>query len=252
MIGIDVLPWQPAPASAGNRVLFAIGDSHAHTAHLEALHSWIRRRIQNEYDPRDVTVVWLGDYVDRGAEPYETLDLVNDGLGIPKVTEVRLMGNHEELMLQAINNHAESPEMFNLWMMNGGRETILGICGPHAPREGAALASALREGLGERLMLMLNRLSLVHREGNYLFVHGGVDPRVPLDRQDPETLIWIREPFLTGKGWRHDFVVVHGHTPAKPVIMPHRIGVDSGCYMTGRLTAVEIREDQARFIQARP
>lgn len=251
MIAVDVFSWHKAPTASPNRTLFAIGDVHGHAAHLEALHTYIRQRIKEAYDPRDVTVVWLGDYVDRGPDPYEALALVNAGIGVPGVKEVRLIGNHEEMMLQVIrgeDNHDD--EVTRMWMLNGGRDTITSICGPRSPDRGSALASALKEGLGQKLLGMLDRLTVAHREENYFFVHAGVDPRLSLSRQNEDQFLWMREPFLTGTDWRHDFVVVHGHTPATPIMLSHRIGADSGCYMTGRLTAVEIAGDQARFVQA--
>ena len=89
--------------------------------------------------------------------------------------------------------------------------------------------------------------TILEMAGGYLFVHAGVQPAQPLETQQAADLIWIREPFLTGVGWCHDFAVVHGHTPLGPDVHTHRIGIDSGCFRTGALSAVELADDRLRF-----
>src|SRR3546814_10834400 len=76
-------------------------------------------------------------------------------------------------------------------------------------------------------------------------------PDRALDAQTEQDLLWIREPFLSGENWQHPVTVVHGHTPEGPTALPHRIGVDSGVFMSGCLTAVELRGDRLRLISAR-
>jgi serine/threonine protein phosphatase 1 len=83
--------------------------------------------------------------------------------------------------------------------------------------------------------------------GGWTFVHGGVHPSLPLSRQDPEDWLWMRQPFLSGKSWKHPFRTVHGHTVRQPEILPHRIGLDAGCYRTGVLAAVEILPRQIQL-----
>ena len=84
------------------------------------------------------------------------------------------------------------------------------------------------------------------RAATYSSTPGSTRSR-PLEAQGLDELIWIREPFLTGRGWRHSFAVVHGHTPFGPEVLPHRVGTDSGCCHTGVLTAVELADDRLRF-----
>jgi serine/threonine protein phosphatase 1 len=87
--------------------------------------------------------------------------------------------------------------------------------------------------------------------GDYLFVHAGIMPGIPLDQQQTGNLRWIREPFL-GFGGDHGAVVVHGHTITDEVEdRPNRIGIDTGAYYSGRLTALALEGTGRRLIEAR-
>jgi serine/threonine protein phosphatase 1 len=91
-------------------------------------------------------------------------------------------------------------------------------------------------------------LKLSHREGNYLFVHAGVKPGVPIEAQNARDLMWIRDEFLNSDA-DHGCVVVHGHTIApRPVIKANRIGIDTGAFATGRLTCLRLEEDERVFL----
>ena len=92
--------------------------------------------------------------------------------------------------------------------------------------------------------------ALTHREGGYLFVHAGIRPGRKLQRQTPDDLLWIREPFLSSAEC-HPLVVVHGHTPsARPTILPNRIGIDTGAFMGGPLTCLVLEENKMHFLTA--
>jgi hypothetical protein len=97
-------------------------------------------------------------------------------------------------------------------------------------------------------MALLRRLRLTQPIGAYVCVHAGLDPATPLDGNGRRELLSLREPFLSGKGWRHPFAAVHGHTIRGPEVLPHRIAVASGTYRTGVLSAVQIEEDRLRFV----
>jgi serine/threonine protein phosphatase 1 len=144
------------------------------------------------------------------------------------------------------------PGTFELWLMNGGSSVLaqLGIFEPAEEADAeilADLSGRLRERLGPAIVDSLRSTSLSERIGDYLFVHAGVMPDLPLDEQGPDDLLWIREPFLEARHWPHPFTVVHGHTPLGPEVLPHRIGLDSGCFFTGVLSAVEIEDRRLRF-----
>ncbi len=250
-IRVETGDWQTAPKPlADDKVIFAIGDVHGHADHLSALHDYIRSRIATAYAPGDATVVWLGDYVDRGPQPRDTLDLVRKGLGGKKTTEIKLMGNHERFLLNVAEAERPSRAAVENWIWNGGEDTVRGLLSTTCAEDGAVLAANLRESLGKRRMAFLNSLDLQYRVDDYFFAHAGIDPARALDDQREADLIWIREPFLAGKAWPHDVVVVHGHTPGDPCVLPHRIGIDSGVFYSGILAAVEIAGERLRFFSA--
>ncbi len=254
MIDIYCENWQPAPGYLNEgEVLFAIGDVHGHADHLRALQDFICERIRQEYRKEKVSVVWLGDYIDRGPLPREALDLARSGLAsddetFKDVRQIRLKGNHEKFLLDFIDQDAPDERDLLLWRMNGGGSTISALLPGMEWRNPKALAQALRRSLGAGRLDFLNGLQLTYRAGSYICVHAGLNPARDLEHQAEEDLLWIREPFLNPTLWTFDLQVVHGHTPQIPSAHAHRIGVDSGVYMSGQLTAVELRGREMRFI----
>ena len=251
MIDIEIGDWEPLPkALRPGQAVFAIGDVHGHAAQLKALQDHIRARICESYTPEKVTVVWLGDYIDRGPAPLEVLDLVRRGLWLKGLCEVRLRGNHEQFLIDFLDAPLGSEGLLRSWLMNGGWDTISAMSPGVGPDKPLVLAVALREALGAQRLAFLRHLALLHREGDYVFAHAGINPQYGLEAQVPEDLIWIRDSFLNAKTWPHDVVVVHGHTPERPCVMAHRIGIDSGVFFTGQLTALELAGEGLRFITA--
>lgn len=251
-IVVDTGPWQTAPrALPSGQAVFAIGDVHAHAEHLWTLQERISAIIAREHGESAVSVVWLGDYIDRGWEPLQTLDLVATGLGRPGVSEIKLMGNHERYLIDAATGRDLSPSSLLHWWRYGGEETLTCLAPDARIEKPETVGAALFATLGKARIDFLETLPLLHRIGEYLFVHAGVNPDRRLDDQDEADLLWIREPFLSGWDWPHPVTVVHGHTPDGPVALPHRIGVDSGVFASGSLSAVELRGDALRFLSTR-
>ena len=251
-IVVDTGPWQRAPRRLpAGRAVFAIGDVHAHADHLWVLHERISAIIALEHGGDAVSVVWLGDYIDRGWEPLQTLDLVAAGLGQPGVAEVRLLGNHERFLLDAATGRNLTLPHLLHWWRYGGEETLTCLAPEAALEDPEAVGAALYESLGEARIAFLESLPLQHRIGDYVFAHAGLNPDRRLEDQDENDLLWIREPFLSGWDWPHPVTVVHGHTPEGPVALPHRIGVDSGVFASGSLSAVELRGGELRFLTTR-
>jgi serine/threonine protein phosphatase 1 len=156
-----------------------------------------------------------------------------------------LRGNHEQMMLDALT--ADDSSIFRRWLRMGGLETLASYgCDRKKPTPDRA-----RQLIDPDHVRFLAELPLMHIVGNYLFVHAGVEPGVPLLRQDESKLLTIRGRFLK-KPHGLPFTVVHGHTPTNgsPLLGPGRIGVDTGAYFTGILTAVVIepKQDGRRFI----
>jgi serine/threonine protein phosphatase 1 len=231
----------PATLPQGQRV-YAIGDVHGCLDRLAALHEQIAEDLVTR--PIDHSVlVHLGDYVDRGLDSAQVVDWLSAGAPVPVDRIVNLMGNHEDMMLQALPG--ADKEASSTWLANGGADSLLSweISRKVPPSEWAKLIPIEHQ-------TFLRELDICFRYGGYMFVHAGVRPGVPLDRQEKQDMLWIREPFLSWKH-SHDAVVVHGHTPRHdPVIRLNRIGIDTGAVMGGALTCVVLENDRLGFIQS--
>lgn len=244
----DAIECNGATVPAGTRV-YAVGDTHGCAEQLRSLHEDILR----DSDEADKTgtkakrrvIVYLGDYVDRGPDSRDLLDLLIEE-PLPDFESVHLMGNHDSFMLRFL----ESGEDFSLWLMNGGDATLTSYgVEADAGLDSDAMQTELRQLIPQEHQEFLAGLRLSHVEGDYFFCHAGVRPGVPLDKQSPHDLMWIREDFL-GSDIDYGKVVVHGHTPRpNPDIAPNRIGVDTGACYGGPLTAVVLEDDARRFLQ---
>jgi serine/threonine protein phosphatase 1 len=237
----------PATLPPGQRV-YAIGDVHGCLDRLTALHQAIGQDLA-ERPVADALLIHLGDYVDRGPDSAGVIALLSAGSPIPHMRTVNLMGNHEHMMLDALaSGQAAAAE---LWLGNGGANTLFswGVARQVKQTEWAGRMPPAQ-------LIFLRDLALTHREGPYLFVHAGVRPGVPLDRQARQDLLWIRDPFLTAKGdlgvepgGGVRLVVVHGHTPTRePVVRSNRIGIDTGAVMGGMLTCAVLEDDRLGFL----
>jgi serine/threonine protein phosphatase 1 len=238
-----MMEFFPAPAALpSGRRIYAIGDIHGCLDRLVSLHEQIAEDIAER--PADqVTLIHLGDYVDRGTDSAQVIDWLIDGPPVPADTVVNLMGNHEHMMLAALDGTDKDAPMH--WLANGGADSLMswGI------QRSAPPPSWVTHIPGPHLTF-LKDLAISHRIGPYLFVHAGVKPGVPLDLQSHHDMMWIRDPFLTSKV---DFgaVVVHGHTPKRaPIVMPNRIAIDTGAVLGGALTAVMLEDDRLAFLQS--
>lgn len=193
-------------------------------------------------------IVYLGDYVDRGMESRQVVDvLLNEKL--PGFEHKYLKGNHEEVLLRFLADEACGPG----WFTFGGDATLFsyGVRPPAMSGDRDELRRAQRqfaENLPPAHLDFFRDLALSHSEGDYHFVHAGIRPGVALDHQIAEDLLWIREEFLHSDA---DFgkVVVHGHSiTEKPEIRANRIGVDTGAFASGRLTCVVLEGTSRSFI----
>lgn len=234
----------PGALPPGMRV-YAVGDVHGCADRLAALHALIAEdaKARPLYGPSPrIALVHLGDYVDRGPDSAGVLELLLGPPPVPGAEVVNLIGNHEVMLLDAADPRAH-PGAMEFWLENGGAATLASYgTGPEDPDPFAAVP--------EEHLAFLRRCPLRWSAGEYLFVHAGVRPDVPLDQQDPFDLVWIREPFLSFDGELAQ-VVVHGHSPAAaPAIRPHRIGIDTGACFGGDLTCVVLEEHWLGFLTA--
>jgi len=224
--------------------IYAVGDVHGRRDLLER----IQARIARDLDARPVAdwrVIYVGDYIDRGGESAQVLAHLAEGADDPHVLCLR--GNHDQFLIDFLAG--EGPrgwsEGFDLWMYNGGAETLdsFGIDGARAayetePAELMRLREQLSAALAPGVAEFLDGLAWTLRFGDYVFVHAGLRPGVALEDQSPQDLIWIREPFLSDQSDR-GAVVVHGHTPVEEVeALPNRVGIDTGAVFTGKLTCL--------------
>jgi len=240
----------PAATPPGSRV-YAVGDIHGRADLLDDLHRLIAEDAAGAAAARRV-IVYLGDYIDRGFESRRVIETL---IGRPPdgFEAVHLLGNHEQALLDFLDDVRAGPA----WMSFGGDATLVSYAvGLPASLDRDARLEVARTDLKRKLpdahLAFLRGLPTHHVEGDYLFVHAGVRPGVPLADQTREDLIWIREPFL-GSTADHGHVVVHGHTIhpdiGSPDLRPNRIGVDTGAYLSGHLTCVVLDGTERRFLQ---
>ncbi len=233
----------PAALPPGIRI-YAVGDVHGCADRLVMLHARIAADAAARPGPRRMVLVYLGDYVDRGPDSAGVLDLLGEPPPLRGAEAVTLMGNHERMMLDACDPDGH-PGALPFWLDNGGEATLESY-GQGWDLDPTSLARALPPAH----LALMRRCPLSWSAGGYLFVHAGVRPGVPLHRQDPADLAWIREPFLSFEG-RLPQVVVHGHTPTRlPEIRPHRIGIDTGACFGGDLTCLVLEADRLGFLTA--
>jgi len=199
----------------------AIGDVHGCASLLEG--------VLEQYRGSGADLIFLGDLIDRSPQAggdrrvlQKVMELQANPkkYGFSKVTVLR--GNHEQMLLDALKE--EKPgSATDLWEWNGGNPDLL----PYAKQH----------------LSWLNRLTYLAIRAQYLFVHAGVRPGVTIDKQKLMDLLWIRQPFLNKGNHGLPYVVVHGHTfrqDFRVTRLPHRIGIDTGAYTSGILTAFEI------------
>lgn len=233
-----------ARISEGLRV-YAIGDVHGSSSLLKSLLTIIEADIE-VHAGEEAQIIFLGDYIDRGPDSKGVLDLLSSNhLPAPATC---LLGNHEEILLTFL----EDPSVGEQWRMLGGLETLLSygvdISDARMGRGYHAARDELVRRLPKRHLNWLMNLHLSAQIDDYFFCHAGVRPGVPLQDQSRADLLWVRDEFLNHKE-PFEKVVVHGHTPNEDVLIaPNRIDVDTGVYLTHRLSGVVLSGAEQRVI----
>ncbi len=240
-------PAVPLPAIPPGERVYAVGDIHGRRDLFDALIAAIESDDGNR-GPAATTVVLLGDLVDRGID---SAGVIAAARALGERRKVRIVtGNHEEMFLQCFDDL----DLLRHFLRFGGRETILSYPVDHRQWNAASLEEAqqlMREVVPARDIAFLCGFEDIIVIGDYLFVHAGIAPGIPVEQQRASDLRWIREPFLS-HGEDHDFVVVHGHTITElPVIRHNRIGIDTGAYASGRLTALGLEGTERWLIETR-
>ena len=239
------------PVTSPDRRIYAIGDVHGRLDLLIKLLEMIQKDGASNQHGENILVM-LGDYIDRGPDSRAVIEFLSmpapDGFDI-----ICLKGNHEEMLLQFLQNNGNPL----VWLKNGGRETlksygldIKALSVSSIPETAIEQARAdLRAVFPDSHMKFLTALDIVHYEGDYLFVHAGVRPGVPLNEQNEEDLIWIRKEFLHSEE-NFGKIVVHGHSITdQPKIADNRIGIDTGAWRSGVLTCLVLEGDKRQFLK---
>lgn len=225
---------------------YAIGDVHGRRDLLEVLQAAII-----EDDARagtaKTTIAFLGDLVDRGPDSAGVIRLAREWGDTHSIRY--LAGNHEEMFLESFDDI----EVLRHFLKHGGRETILsyGLTRDHYNRlELQELQEAINRAVPTEDRRFLESFEELIVVGDYVLVHAGINPKYTVDEQKRQDVLWIRERFLRHEG-PFSHVVVHGHTIFDDVEdTRHRIGIDTGAFRTGRLTALVLEGDRRRTIQA--
>ncbi len=211
--------------------LYAVGDIHGCADELEALLGALPLA-------RGDTLVFVGDYIDRGPAVRAVVDLLLDVRARGELTTVFLRGNHEDMCLAWLGRGGLYGES---WMMNGAAATLRSYGVP--PGLEGEMAAAF---FPDAHLDFLTRLTPWFIEDRFLVVHAGIRPGRPLALQETEDLLWIRDEFIRSS---HDlpYTVVFGHTPRREILvdLPYKVGIDTGCVYGGRLTATELTEGVA-------
>jgi len=200
--------------------IFAIGDIHGCYDQLVAL----MKKIPIDFK-RD-TLVFMGDYIDRGTQSVEVVNfLIKLKKRVPGI--VFLKGNHEDML----EKYLDGTDRFT-YLLNGGQQTL-----------DSYLSRAAHTGthpIPPEHMEFFKSLRLIYETGDYIFVHAGLRPKVSLESQDTEDLLWIRDKFLST---RYDFgkPVIFGHTPlGEPLVESNKVGIDTGAVYGNALTCVQL------------
>jgi serine/threonine protein phosphatase 1 len=206
------------PPSYKERI-FAVGDIHGCFDKLIALMGKIDIKWGRE------KLIFLGDYIDRGPDSFEVVEYLID-LKKQHPNIVFLKGNHEEMLENFLSGNNRLG-----YLSDGGQQTLDSYI---AHRKGMTFP------VPEEHLDFFRSLVLFHETDHYIFVHAGLEKGLPLERQDPEVLLWIRDPFVRS-GADFGKRVVFGHTPfSEPLVEANKIGIDTGAVFSNRLTCVRL------------
>ncbi len=238
------------PDLGEGRRVYAIGDLHGRLDLFDEILAMIARD-EAKRIPLPRTLLLLGDLIDRGPQSAQLIDrlrtLMADSTARSDVRAIK--GNHEELFLLAARGQLDAVPLFR---RAGGLQTLASYGldeAQGAAMDAGALADWMLNHVPRADIDLLDALPDQLRIGDYLFVHAGIRPGVPIDRQRPADLRWIRRDFLEHRG-AHPLMVVHGHSISPDVDeRPNRIGIDTGAYRTGRLTALGLEGRERWYLQ---
>jgi serine/threonine protein phosphatase 1 len=228
---------------------YVVGDVHGCLNLLNSLLVKIERDIAAS-PPKKNLIVFLGDLIDRGPSSAQVIERLRTYK--PSNCELAfLTGNHEEVFLRVLDG---DKDLLDRWLQFGGGECLASY--GLEPRSletltGSRLLRRVREVVPSEHISFIRDFADTVTLGDYLFVHAGIRPGVSLGKQDAQDLRWIRQPFLEHQG-QHASFVVHGHTISEKVdVRRNRIGVDTGAYRTGALSALRLEGVAQSILEVR-
>lgn len=229
--------------------IYAVGDVHGRVDLLNRILELIARDVASFDDGRTAKIVFLGDYIDRGDNSREVLDvLMGVRQELPESHLQFLIGNHEAAVLSFLSDPSGKAE----WLRYGGLQTLLsyGVSPPSSnpePADLVAVADSLRAAMGPHVEFLVS-LKPMYRSGDVVFIHAGLDPNRDLVDQNDDATLWGRSDFVEAGGYP-GLRVVHGHYDAREVVTtPKRVCVDTGAYYSGRLTAIRLDDDEGYVV----
>lgn len=238
------------PSGAKGYRAYIVGDIHGRVDLLENLLAKIHAELQKR-PARKALLVFVGDLIDRGPSSAQVVERLRT-YRRQGIKPVFLLGNHEEVLLRIVGGDASPVQS---WLQFGGLQCLESYGVEPAKvrgRTGDEIVGLVRAAVPPAHVTFLQGFADSCRFGDYLFVHAGIRPGVELEEQSQSDLRWIREPFLFDES-DHGFVVVHGHTISTEVEERHnRIGIDTGAYRTGILTALGIEGTNRWLIDTGP
>lgn len=234
------------PTGARGHRAYVVGDIHGRHDLLDRLLDQIHRDL-DERPARKALLVFVGDLIDRGPSSAQVVERLRN-YRRHGVRPVFLLGNHEEVLLRILGG---DPAPIGSWLKFGGAQCLASYgadAAAFARSSDADVLAAVRNAIPKAHVEFFKSFADTCRFGDYLFVHAGVRPGVELDLQSQSDLRWIRDPFLLDDS-DHGFVVVHGHTITSGVDeQTNRIGIDTGAYRSGVLTALAIEGEQRWYL----
>ena len=237
--------------------VFAIGDIHGCDSLLKKIHKKILNKSEKVKGKK--TLIYLGDYIDRGSKVKETIDTIVNFR--PKDFKcVFLRGNHDQMLLDFVNNKLDSLE---IWLYNSGGETLKSYCGSafteelnYSSTQEQLIRKTLVKNLPSRHLKFFNDLQFFYIWKDYFFVHAGIDPNRSFGNQREIDMIWTRAPKFLASDQPFEKIVVHGHTPNENVEeKSNRINLDTGAVYTelGKLSCmcIDAKENRREFFSVK-
>lgn len=237
----------PKAATVGDERVYAIGDVHGRLDCLKAMTTRIEADIA-ENPPKNWRIVFLGDLIDRGPDSSGVIDHAM-AFGARHQGKIWFIsGNHEDMLLRA---HDGDGAVAALFYRTGGRETLAsyGLTQPEGDRmDRAELVAWMQQYVPQAHIAFLRGFHDWLRIGDYVFVHAGIRPGVPLEDQARADLLWIRSEFLNDQR-PHPGIIVHGHSIVpEPERRSNRIAIDTGAFASGMLSALVLEQTAQRFL----